>query len=92
MGLQSQGRPSFLRPTLGFGTESRWDSDAAAYELHSKLPVLLPQRGFIFQPRVGPPEGLPWVTMRLDTNPTGVVSDKTSSLADVVRGEMVGGK
>jgi hypothetical protein len=38
----SQGRPSFLRPTLGFGTESRWDSDhpigVAAYELKSKLP------------------------------------------------------
>jgi hypothetical protein len=22
----SQGRPSFLRPTLGFGTQSRWDT------------------------------------------------------------------
>ena len=64
----------------------------AAYELQSKLPVLLPRRGFLLQPRVGPSEGLPWVTMYFDANPTGVVSDKTSSLDDLVRGEMEGGK
>ncbi len=39
---RSQGRPSFLRPTLGWRTESRWDKanpiGVAVYELQSKLP------------------------------------------------------
>jgi predicted nuclease of restriction endonuclease-like (RecB) superfamily len=48
------------------------------------LPESLPQRGFILQPRVGPPAGLPWVAIHHPHNPIGVVSPNDRYAAIIV--------
>jgi len=66
-GTHSQGRPSWIRPTLGWRTQSRWDKnlDASTVSMIFMCLISLRQRRYVLQPRVAR-YVLPWDSSQPD--------------------------